>query len=56
LRDARVDDACAESDAALTEVLAGDAPSVSACAAGVAIAVPTPRNNASAPTLPTNLP
>jgi hypothetical protein len=56
LRDARAGDACAESDTALTEVLEGDALSVSACAAGMAIAVPTPRNNASAPTLPTNLP
>jgi hypothetical protein len=42
-------------DVALAVVLAVDVASLSACAAGIAIAEPTPRNSASAPTLPTNL-
>jgi hypothetical protein len=55
LRDCRAGGALEELDVALAVALAGDAPSVSACAAGIAIAEPTPRNSANAPTLPTNL-
>jgi hypothetical protein len=56
LRDFRAaGEALEEFDVALAVVLAGDVASLSACAAGIAIAEPTPRNNASAPTLPTNL-
>jgi hypothetical protein len=63
-RAGRVDGPLAESDEELADELAAgleadpdrDESSPSAEAAGMPSAVPTPRNNASAPTLPTNLP
>jgi hypothetical protein len=60
VRAGRVDGPLAESDDELADELAADPDrdesSPSAEAAGMPSAVPTPRNNASAPTRPTNLP